>query len=295
MALDTIKLRFFSDFADSTALKNAFRSWNYGITDYKNLSVVDTDDYTHVAIYNFGRPDIKHIPKKNVIGFMHEPFELLDINSYMSYIQENIGTYIVHDKSRYPNWDCFKEGMCYLAPHIPIEQASHYKDNIEKPFTMSIIASAKTHPLEGWGLRHQLIRKILASNLDIHIYGRGCPFYSDSRVKGELNEKEKAFLPYKYSIAIENTSYKYWITEKFYDPILCGCIPLYWGADAVANVLGQDSHIMLPKGLDNIMSFITEVYKNPDKYNRNTSIAKNMLLNEKNFAHYLWEHFNGKK
>jgi hypothetical protein len=295
MALDTIRLRIFSDFADSTGLKNAFRSWNYGRTDYKNLFVVDDDSYTHVAIYNFGRPDIKHIPKKNVIGFMHEPFDLLNIHSYMDYVRDNIGTYIVHDKSRYPDWECFKEGMCYLAPQIPIEQASHYKDVMDKPFTMSIIASAKQAPLQGWGLRHEIIRRILKTNMNIHIYGRGCGMYSDQRVKGEINEKEKAFLPYKYSIAIENSAYRYWITEKFYDPILCSCIPLYWGASEVSKIFGNDSHIQLPTNPDQIMSVIADVYYNPQKYNKNIIPAKNMLLNEKNFAHYLWEHFNGIK
>lgn len=290
--MDQIKLRIFSDFADSTGLKNAFRSWNYGKTEYRNLSVVDTDDYTHVAIYNFGTPNISHIPKKNVIGFMHEPFDLLNINSYMDYIKNNIGTYIVHDKSRYPNWDCFKEGMCYLAPHIPIEQASHYKDTMEKPFKMSIIASGKSAPLEGWALRHEIIRRILKTNLDIHIYGRGCGLYSDIRVKGEIQDKEIAFIPYKYSIAIENSSYNYWITEKFYDPILCSCIPLYWGADSISNIFGNESHIMLPKHADGIMNTITDICNNPQNYNKNTSVVKHMLLNEKNFAHYLWDHFN---
>jgi hypothetical protein len=293
MGVDTIKLRFFSDFADSTGLKNAFRSWNYGITDYRNLSIVDDESYTHVAIFNFGRPEIKHIPKKNVIGFLHEPFDLMPIETYMDYIRDNIGTYIVHDKARYPNWECFKEGMCYLAPQIPIETAARY-NSIQKPFTMSIIASAKTAPLQGWGLRHEIIKRILKTNMNIHIYGRGCGYYSDLRVKGEIDSKEMAFLPYKYSIAIENSSYKYWITEKFYDPILCDCVPLYWGADNVGDLFGNQSHIMLPKTLDAMMGVITDIYNNPNNLNKDTTVAKNMLLNEKNFAHYLWEHFNGK-
>lgn len=291
--MSEIRLQFFSDFAPSSGLRNAFRSWNYGKTEYRNLTIVDDDSYTHAAIFNFGRPNLKHIPKKNVIGFLHEPFDLMNPDSYNDYVKDNIGTYIVHDKARYPNWDCFKEGMCYLAPQIPIEQAAHI-NAVSKPFTMSIIASFKTSPLAGWALRHEIIRRILKTNMNIHIYGRCAGMYSDTRVKGEINEKEKAFIPYKYTIAIENTSYNYWITEKFYDPILCDCVPLYWGADKIDQLFGNTSHIMLPKNIDGIMSMITDVYNNPDKHKKDTKVVKNMLLNEKNFAHYLWEHFNGK-
>jgi hypothetical protein len=289
--MEQIRLQIFSDFADSTALKGAFKSWAWGKTEHKNLVVVDDDTFTHAVIYNLGRPNLKNIPKKNVLAFMHEPFELINVNSYLDYIKENIGTYICHDKTRFPNWQCFKEGICYLAPHLNISSDNINEYNGPKTHRMSIIASDKAY-LPGHSLRHQLIRRILKTNMDIHIYGRGSHLYNDRRVKGAIDDKTKAFLPYQFSIAIENQNYPYWVTEKFYDPIIGNSIPLYWGASCVGSILGNESHISLPiSSIDNMMDVIIDVYKNGERYNKNPQIVKQKLYTTHNYANYLINHF----
>lgn len=284
-----IRVQIFSDFAPSYGLRNAFKSWAYGKTEYKNLKVVDDDNYTHAVIINHGTPKLS-VPKENVIGLMHEPFEILNPESYLSYIKDNIGTYICHDKRRFPDWSCFKEGICYLAPQVPIYENDEY-ESIQKPFRMSIIASDKTY-FPGHALRHEIIRRILRTNLDIHILGRGCHYYrGDSRVKGVVEHKPNAFSPYEFSIAIENASYRYWVTEKFYDPILCNSIPIYWGASEVSKIFTNDSYIDITnKNIDEIMDVILEVYKNGST--KDYKVTKNLLRGEKNFAHYLWSNFN---
>lgn len=288
--MDEIRVQIFSDFAPSYGLRNAFKSWAYGKTEYKNLKVVDDDNYTHAVIYNHGTPTLK-VPKNRVIGFMHEPFEILNSSSYLPYIQNNIGTYICHDKSRFPNWDCFKEGICYLAPQVPIYSEVDEFSNPPKTHQMSIIASEKMS-FQGHALRHEIIRRILRTNLDIHIYGKGGLFYGgDSRIKGPIDHKPNAFTPYNYSIAIENASYRYWVTEKFYDPILCNSIPIYWGASQVSEVFTNESHIdVTGRSIDDIMDVIIHTYKNGS--NKNYTTAKNLLRGDKNYAHYLWEKFN---
>lgn len=288
--MDEIRVQIFSDFAPSYGLRNAFKSWAYGKTEYKNLKVVDDDNYTHAVIYNHGTPNLK-IPKEKVIGFMHEPFEILDCNSYLPYIQKNIGTYICHDKSRFPNWGCFKEGICYLAPQVPIYSVEDEFAAPQKTHQMSIIASEKM-AFRGHSLRHEIIRRILRTNLDIHIYGKGGQLYgSDPRIKGPIDHKPNAFAPYNFSIAIENASYRYWVTEKFYDPILCNSVPLYWGASQVSSIFTDSSHIdMTNKNIDEMMDIIIHTYKNGSV--KDYKVAKNLLRGEKNYAHYLWETFS---
>jgi hypothetical protein len=290
MAMDEIRVQIFSDFAPSYGLRNAFKSWGYGKTEYKNMKIVDDDNYTHAVIINHGTPTLK-VSKDKVIGLMHEPFEILNSNNYLSYIKDNIGTYICHDKSKFPDWPCFQEGICYLAPQVPIYNEIDEFKNVEKTHRMSIIASDKTY-FSGHALRHEIIKRILRTNLDIHIYGRGSHFYpNDSRVKGPIDHKPNAFLPYQYSIAIENASYRYWVTEKFYDPILCNSVPIYWGASEISNIFTDQSHINLTgKSVDDMMDIIINVYKNGSSKNYN--IAKELLRGNKNFAHYLWEKFS---
>jgi hypothetical protein len=288
--MDEIRVQIFSDFAPSYGLRNAFKSWGYGKAEYKNMKIVDDDNYTHAVIINHGTPQLK-VPKERVLGLMHEPFEILDSSSYLPYIKENIGTYICHDKKRFPNWPCFQEGICYLAPQVPIYGEKDEFENVSKPYRMSIIASDKTY-FSGHALRHELIKRILKTNLDIHIYGRGCRYYQgDSRVKGIVEHKPDAFSPYEYSIAIENASYRYWVTEKFYDPILCNSIPIYWGASEVSKIFTNESHIDITnKNINDMMDIIINTYRNGST--KNYKIAKNLLRGEKNFAHYLWEKFN---
>jgi len=39
---------------------------------------------------------------------------------------------------------------------------------------------------------------------------------------------------YKFVIAFENSSYPGYITEKILEPLVAGCIPVYWGSPVVA-------------------------------------------------------------
>lgn len=286
-----IRLQIFSDFAPSSGLKNAFKSWAYGKTTYKNITVVDDDTYTHAAIYNVGMPNLK-IDKKNVVAFQHEPYNVLDYTPFKNYAKDHIGTWFVHDKRMFMDVECAKEGLCYLAPGLPITTEDYNFYSGQKIFKMNILASDKRY-LPGHILRHRIIQRILQTDMDIHILGRCSKLYNDKRVKGEVNHKAGAFTPYAFSIAIENEKYNSWVTEKFYDPILGNCVPLYWGADSISNYFNDDSFIKLPNtNLDDIMNVITDVYKNGSVYNKNTNVVKQRLYSDLNFAHFLWNHFN---
>ncbi len=168
---------------------------------------------------------------------------------------------------------------------------SYLRANTPKQFPMSMVASNKGH-LAGHALRHQIIRKILESTMNIHIWGRGINYiYRDPRVKGSTENKPEMFAPYQFTIAVENASYPWWVTEKYYDPLLVNCIPLYWGAKNVSSVFGSNSHIELSGDLNNIMAIIKDVYSN---HNQKYALpqARNLLLGERNYAHFLWRWFN---
>jgi hypothetical protein len=142
-------------------------------------------------------------------------------------------------------------------------------------------------------LRHQLIRHILASDMDIHIWGRGTNMvYKDPRVKGETENKPIMFAPYRFTIAIENAFYPWWITEKFYDPILVNTIPLYLGASHISDIFGHNSHIQLPYDIGGIMDIIKNVYHSGASLYKLPDM-RDKLLTDLNYQHFIWEHFNG--
>lgn len=290
-----IRVRIFSDYCDSTGAMGAFKSWGFGSTTYKNLTIVDDDSYTHAVILNHGKFPKLNIPKENVIGFHQEIPKLIDMRKHGKWLSENVGTYYVYDKG-YFNAPFTKESYTFL-PNLPLREdfVGNY-NNPAKPKKMSIIASWKSF-MPGHRLRHEIIKRILKSDMDIDIYGSDIQRIfpqKDSRIKGTVEYKPNALSDYMFNIVIENDKHPMWITEKFVDPVMCSTVPLYWGAPKIDQVFGANTHIKLPHGIDGIMNTIKEVYNEPDKYYNSVdlSVAHENLRGKANFAEFLIKVFS---
>lgn len=61
-------------------------------------------------------------------------------------------------------------------------------------------------------------------------------------------EKSKGILPFKYYLAVENCKEPGYVTEKFYEAILLGCLPFYWGAPDISSFFDPLSYVTLPEG-----------------------------------------------
>ncbi len=55
---------------------------------------------------------------------------------------------------------------------------------------------------------------------DLAIFGRGVR---------DIGDKGEALLPFKYHLALENSAFYHYWTEKLADPLLCWSFPFYWG------------------------------------------------------------------
>jgi hypothetical protein len=66
------KIKFFSDFCDSTECKKNFEK----CFENKNIIITDKEDYTHAVILNKATP-VLNLPKEKVIGLACEPFDFL--------------------------------------------------------------------------------------------------------------------------------------------------------------------------------------------------------------------------
>jgi hypothetical protein len=74
--------------------------------------------------------------------------------------------------------------------------------------------------------------KELMSYIDVHSYGKVLNNRSMAEDKGD-GTKKKIMSKYKFSIAFENARAKDYVTEKFFDPLIMGSIPIYLGAPNV--------------------------------------------------------------
>ena len=279
-----IIIRFFTDFCSSTeVIKNYMNVYDLNTKTYNNLKFVDDETYTHAILINTAMPDLK-IPKSNVFGFAHEPLALL----YPTFVQKNFFEYA---KKHIQNYYI---GLWYITGnHIPrnifkehygFQWHSWKKDIVpivkDRKHIMSLILSDKQY-LPGHEYRHKLTRELLKHNIDIHIWGGGAHNFKDPRAKGTFKEHEP-YDDYYFTIAIENSPSNCYITEKFVNPLVRGCIPIYIGALKIRNIFNNNFYKLLNGNLQEDVKRILDIYKN----------YKNYLVND--FTEIQNEIFNGK-
>ena len=267
-----MKIRFFSDFADSRKLKMLLEN----INESPNENITYEDDYTHAVIFNTVMPDISHIPKENVLGFAQEPYPFLNLTPlFIEYAEKYIGKYIIGDKINLP--DPFIEANSYLFFTLP--RSLHEKTN-----RMSIMVSKKKYA-PGHKYRHDLVNEILLRKLPIDIYGRGCRFYKqDSRLKGEFENSLVIFEKYEFTISIENFISKHYFSEKVIEPLLCNTTPIYLGCTNM-NFYFPDQTIPLYGELKNDIRLITEILQNPERFRKTINIP--LVKSKTNLLHNL--------
>lgn len=131
----------------------------------------------------------------------------------------------------------------------------------------------------------------LAKYSDIDIYGTLWE-KNNQNVHGETWNKFVGLSDYKFSVGIENTSEKNYITEKFYDCLLTHTIPIYHGAPNIFEYFDPNGLIYLPNIHDtkNCVTIIRNLFNNiSNEYekrkqscinNKNTYLHKYNIINK---------------
>jgi glycosyltransferase involved in cell wall biosynthesis len=261
------RIRFFSGFGDSKQCKEIYERLcqthkmpNYGPD--KDIYITNDDDYTHAILLNLAMPPLT-IPKERVIGLAFEPPALMPEWSvtFMTYARKHIGRYYIGDASVLTS--PFVTGYCYQW-HVTPPEKPLWKDRL-----MSIMVSDKTFA-PGHQYRHVLVKAILATDLNIDIYGRGCKFYTsmvnamDSRLKGKFTDNEP-YERYHFHICIENFSLPDYTSEKYTNSVLWSTTPIYWGA---TNAIFPEQTIRLSGDVTKDMALIRDILYKPTQYKR---------------------------
>jgi len=76
---------------------------------------------------------------------------------------------------------------------------------------------------------------------------------------GEINNKREVMSTYKYALVIENSSE--YMSEKLFDSLLSGCIPIYVGPDLTKYEIPRSLYLQAQPNLDDIRSKINEAKK----------------------------------
>jgi glycosyltransferase involved in cell wall biosynthesis len=267
------RIRIFSAFCDSTNCKSVYERLcqtdlmpNYGVD--KDIYITDGDDYTHAILMNCPFVDL-NIPKENVIGLAFEPPQFLKVSQeFAQYVEKHVGRYFIGDSTGLPATFINKYAFMW---HLTPPRREPVKDRL-----MSIMVSQKTEA-PGHLYRHELVRAILATDLDIHIYGRGCQFYQgDPRVKGGFDNDDEPHERYHFHICIENFQTEAYTSEKYTNAVLWGTTPIYWGS---RTTLFPENTIVLSGDVINDILLIRDIVNNPAQYKRkfNQTVVRSRL------------------
>ena len=76
-----------------------------------------------------------------------------------------------------------------------------------------------------------------------HVDCAGAVFSNRARLPRDISAKLRFLADYRFTIAFENLSADYYISEKIVHPLLAGSIPIYWGCPQVAEYYNPDAFI----------------------------------------------------
>ena len=110
--------------------------------------------------------------------------------------------------------------------------------DVEKSIDLSAVTSGKSHT-RGHRARVELLERLghqSASSTHIRLYGR------DSV---PVDDKAEAILPAKFHLAVENSRFADYWTEKFTDAVLGWSVPVYFGAWNMAEYFPSASYVEL--------------------------------------------------
>lgn len=165
----------------------------------------------------------------------------------------------------------FKSGFAHAFP----KAISRYPFNDRKLCTLVAGNKSVSHPLELYSARREAIdwfeehapgdfdyygvgweRPYLRGGIPTKVLRRLklVPFLPKAPsfcFKGAVDSKQATMEKYRFSICFENArEIPGYITEKLFDSLFAGCIPVYWGAPNIADHVDRDCYIDFRNYLD---------------------------------------------
>ncbi|XP_024967892.1 glycoprotein 3-alpha-L-fucosyltransferase A-like isoform X1 [Cynara cardunculus var. scolymus] len=133
-----------------------------------------------------------------------------------------------------------------------------------QPKTEKALAAAFISNCAARNFRLQALEGLEKSNIKIDSYG-GCHRNRDGNVN-----KVEALKRYKFSLAFENSNEEDYVTEKFFQSLVAGSVPVVVGAPNIqdfAPAPGSILHIKELKDIDSVAKTMKHLAENPVAYN----------------------------
>ena len=192
---------------------------------------------------------------QQAILFFHEPLDYAHL--YQSKIHESrLPKANLQVVGHPPSLSLFimnPDGIKYhrSIPYVHFHHMATYDqlnaiDETKRTKLICSIASG-LNGIPGYQNRRLFFEKFSASNPLFDLFGKFNEISSAiSSYKGQCIFKWKTVSHYKYSLVIENSTDDYYISEKIFDALICGSMPIYHGSDKIFEVLPKEWFYYLP-------------------------------------------------
>lgn len=108
--------------------------------------------------------------------------------------------------------------------------------------------------------------------------------------RGECVDKFKTLKDYKFTLCFENSVFPGYVTEKIFDAIFAGSVPIYYGAPDIKKYIPADAFIDFRdfKDYDALYSYISSM--DEERYNSYLQAMNNFISSE-SYARFSQEYF----
>lgn len=118
----------------------------------------------------------------------------------------------------------------------------------------------------GYDDRRIFIEQLSSVLPEFDLYGRyGKLIRNIKSYRGYSTVKFRTIANYKYSLVIENSKEDWYISEKIFDALMCGCMPIYYGTDKIFELIPHEWFVYLPDLSKKSIESIEEVI-NTDRH-----------------------------
>jgi hypothetical protein len=156
------------------------------------------------------------------------------------------------------------------------------KKRRKKIFTITSALSG----IAGNDNKKKCIEKFIDRDNGLDVFGRfSRAAFSVKNYRGACTYKFRLLGQYKFNLILENSPEEDWyITEKIYDSLLCGCMPIFHGSDKVRELLPSKWFYHLPSFDDDELDKLEEFMK--------TDAYLEVANNRKEIAKFIDENFS---
>lgn len=237
----------------------------------------------------------KYGKSKKYLLWTHEPYHNFTLNKIKKFKETPI-----HIMNVYTG-DVFVHNFRYFYFRTPLKKLEISKgDSIrsaivedQKPIVALSTFYTKNYyennPLTLLPVRYNLIETGFKKGL-VDVHGKGWEKHKyvsalgNSRNQGDRRDsKQKILESYKFNLCVENTCVPYYVTEKIWEPIKYGCLPIYYSNDTIYEVFPKNSFIDAKefKNADELYEYIEKMTEKEYKERYNLCVdAFNKVIEE---------------